>query len=156
MPLVIPFNGWSIVGKSGVAQTVTNSTAQTTLATVTIPANAMGPNGILRVRTLWTYTNSANTKTLRLTLGGTVVMGVAATTTATAELDRMIQNRGVTNSQIVAVSNNAANFNLLTLAPLTATVDTSVSCDLAFTGQMAALAETITLERYSVELHRGA
>jgi hypothetical protein len=65
-----------ILGASAVAVSGAADTNENILATITIPAGAMGLNGILRVYADYTVTNNANAKTLRVRLsgiGGTVL-----------------------------------------------------------------------------------
>jgi hypothetical protein len=138
---------------SAVAASVTGTTNETVLATCTIPAGAMGVNGGIEVRTLWTFTNSANAKTWRIRLGGvggTQFMALTTTTNASSSDIRRIRNRGAANSQVGSPagisSYYSANPNVVTIGA----VDTAVSQDLALTAQLALAAETITLESYEV------
>lgn len=55
---------------------------ETTLATVSVPANSMGPNGSVIVTAVWSYTNSANVKTMRGRFGGTTFYQTQPTVTA--------------------------------------------------------------------------
>ena len=76
---------------------------------ITLPAGAMGPNGVLRITTLWSYTNSANNKTLRVRLGGlsgTAFQANVVTASNIGVMQRTIQNR---NSQASQIGFNAAN-----------------------------------------------
>src|SRR5213079_2421852 len=52
-----------VLAQSAVAASVTGTLTETVLATIAIPAGAMGVNGAIRVTALWSYTNSADTKT---------------------------------------------------------------------------------------------
>lgn len=146
---------WCVLGASAVAATHTGDTLEAVLATVALPAGAVGANGILRVTSTWSYTNSANTKTPRIRLGGTtgsVVLGPGVTTTASLVVQRLIQNRNAQNSQVALGSANANSFASSTGAPLTTSVDLSAAQDLVFSGQLANAGETITLEAYLVEV----
>jgi hypothetical protein len=53
---------------------VTNTTAETQVASLTLPGGVMGLNGILRLCPMFSQTNSANTKTLRIKLGAATVI----------------------------------------------------------------------------------
>src|SRR5688500_6060251 len=78
------FMGPYVLAQSAVAASHTGNTTETTLATVTVPANAIGANGRLRVTSLWSHTNSANSKTLRVRFGGaagTIYTSLTVTTT---------------------------------------------------------------------------
>lgn len=142
----------SVLKQSGVAAPVTGTTAETTLATIPLPAGIMGLNGVLRITMVWTVTNSANNKSLRVVLGGSLFSGVDLTTTASAQFQVHIRNRGVANSQIGFISSSGFPFSTSGGSPVTGTVDTAVAQNLLITGQLASGAETITLEAYTVEL----
>ncbi len=147
---------WRIIAHSAVAAALTGTTAETVLASIAIPAGAMGPNGVLRVTAQWTYTSSANNKTLRTRLGGglsgTLFDAIVPTTNAFQRRQCDIQNRNAQNVQFAPPSAYVAGFGTSTGAPLTGAVDTSAGQTLALTGQLASAGETITLESYLVEL----
>lgn len=140
--------------KAGVGAAVSSGTSEVALASVTIPGNLMGANGQLRIKALWTYTNSANNKVLRCRMGaalaGTVMGSTTATTTAMASWELIINNAGAANSQKV-YSNVTAPEGTTTASPTTAAIDTTAAFDITLSGQPANAGETITLERYSVE-----
>ena len=146
---------WQILGASAVATSVTGTLSETTLATVTIPGGAIGANGVVRVTMLWTYTNNANNKIWRLRLngiGGTAIVGITRTTSA-GDLDqRIIWNRNSQSSQVAFSSSTTPAFTNTAGAPLTAAIDTSTARDLVFTGNLANIADSITLESYLVEI----
>lgn len=142
----------SVLGQSGVASSVTGTTTETTLATIPVPAGIMGLNGVLRITTVWTVTNSANNKALRVVLGGSLFSGVDLTTTASAQFQAHIRNRGVANSQIGFIVSSGFPFSTSGGSPVTGAVNTAVAQNLLITGQLASGAETITLEAYTVEL----
>lgn len=151
---------WSCIGFSAVGFTVTGNTTETTLATVTIPANAMGVNGILRVHTTWSYSNNANVKTLKVRfggIGGTTYFNTTTTTTATFKHVFQLANRGVANSQVAGTSSGstAGIWSSSTGAVVTSNVDTTAETTLVFTGQLANSADNIILEAYLVELLNG-
>lgn len=157
-PFAHASQSWRVIAASAVAASHTGNTTETALATVQVPAGAMGPNGALRITTLWSYTNSANNKTLRIRFGGvsgTAHLGNFVTTTATLRHQQLIQNRNAQNSQIggyLSVTPFGANPG----AAVTSSVDTSAAADLVLSGQLANAGETVTLESYLVELLYGA
>jgi len=143
-----------VLASSAVAVSHTGNTDETILATVTIPAGLMGLNGVLRIDYLWSVTNSGNNKTVRARLGGiggTAFLSLANTTVASVRGFRNIQNRGSASSQISEWSDGLGPGSTAS-AVTTGTVDTAAAQDLVFTAQLASAAETITLERYLVEL----
>jgi hypothetical protein len=147
---VVP-DGWA----SAVAVTLTGSTSETALATIAIPAGAMGANGILRVTTLWSFTNSGNNKTLRVRLGGIGgkdFFNPVITTNAIIQTQTIIRNRNAQNAQASFAAGMSNAFTTSTAGVVTGTVDTSAAQDLVFTAQLANAGETITLESYLVEI----
>lgn len=145
-----------LASSSATGMAVTGTTTETALATVTIPAGAMGLNGGVEIRTSWTYTNSANNKTIRHRFGGisgTVYFATTATTSATAVITTRIRNRGAANSQIGAgPSTGFGPYTGGSGAHVTSAVDTSAAVDISITGELANTGETITLNSYEVWL----
>jgi hypothetical protein len=148
--------GMALLGASAVAAPHTGNTNETALATVTIPAGAMGTSGGLHIYATWTYTNSVNNKMPRIRLGGiggTVLSGQTLTTTSLFNDFRRVRNRGVANSQVA--SNGASGsvpFGAAAISLPALSVDTSVTFDLVFSAQLALGSETMTLESYEVWL----
>jgi len=140
-----------VLAQSAVPASVTGTLSETTLATIAIPAGAMGVNGALRISTLWSYTNSANNKTLKIVLGGVQVQGITVTTSSAMNHIAVTRNRGAANSQITQF-NSGAPFNVASQSNITTAVDTSQAQNLTITGTLANTGETITLEGYTVEL----
>jgi hypothetical protein len=148
---------WRLIAAGAVSSAHTGDTAEAVLATIPVSAGAMGPNGILRVTLLWSYTNSASGKTKRVRLGGssgTILMQQTNTTSAAIRHHMLIQNRNAQNAQIAGQFTGA--FAASSVAHATATIDTSAAQDLVISGQLANAAETVTLESYVVELAYGA
>lgn len=143
-----------ILGASGAAVSGAADTNENTLATIAIPAGAMGLNGILRVTTLWTITNSGNNKTLRTKLGSTDYGAVVATTSVGYREQRQIQNRGSAASQVAFIQANGSSWGGAAGSNVTGTENTATALNLLLTGQKASAGETITLESYLVELIR--
>jgi hypothetical protein len=145
-----------VLGVSGVAVSAGANTTENTLATITIPAGAMGPNGQLRIYTLWNYTNSANNKTFRVRLGGaagTQALAITHTTSTQFADMRIIQNAGVENSQIFFDRGSTPHPGSTSAgANTTAAIDTAAGTTLVITGQKATAGEVLTLVSYSVEL----
>lgn len=147
---------WEILAASAVAVAHTGDTVETILATIPIPAGAMGANGALRINLLVSYTNSANNKIIRGRLGGiggTAFISSTLTTTALAKFTKEIAN---TNSAAAQVSENAGQFGPGTTSSGvgTGTVNTAIAQDFVFTAQLALGTETLTLIRYMVEIFK--
>lgn len=138
----------------GVGTAVTNSQTETTLATVVLPV--LGKNDAIRITAVVTHTNSANNKTIKVKLNGTAVISITDTTTAALGINKTIRNKNSQSSQILFSNQTPADINATSVSPSTYSVDTSVAGSLIITGTCAALAETITLEHYTVELIPGS
>lgn len=149
---------WHVLARSGTAVSHTGNTNETALATISVPANSMGPNGVLRVTIVMSMTNNANGKTGRVRLGGLAGTSFAAVALANFQSWRhqtQIQNRNATNSQI-ATTDLQVGFGASTAAVITGALDTTSSQDLVISGTLTNSGDTITLESYLVELCYGA
>lgn len=132
------------------------NTANNNLVSVVIPGGSMGPNGVLRL-TLWaTMTGTAN-KLLRAQLGGVTLGSNTLTTSALAQMQYEIANRGSEQSQI-GQTNSAKSFTEFAAGAvfLTGAVDTSVDQNLIIQLQKTTGADAYTLQRYAVEIIRPA
>lgn len=130
-------------------------TNENTLGTITVPANAMGANGILRITARWTYTNNANNKTMRARWSGgagTVVWGPTRTTQLGSSTIIIIANLGATNAQRYFSLNNNDASTADGNAGGTTAVDTTAATSVVLTGQKALAGDTLTLEHYLAEL----
>jgi hypothetical protein len=67
---------------------------------ITVPANSLGPNGVLRISEQWSTTNSAGAKTLTSSFSGTNIKSVALTTSNGYKATDTLYNRGIQAAQI--------------------------------------------------------
>ena len=146
-PLFQLFNG--VLAQSAVAVSLTGTTAETVLATVTVPGNLMGLNGSLRISPIWSGTNNANIKTGSVKFGGVSHASHALASALSAASMFTIRNRGSLASQITY---NGAPGTVSTVANTTSSVNTASDVVLQITGQLAVSTDTLTLEGYTVEL----
>ena len=150
-------SGVNTIAQSAVAVPLTGTASETTLASVTIPGGLMGTNGSIQITTLWTVTNSGNTKTLRVRFGSslgtaTAFQAPALTTSATLQSVGIIRNRGAANSQVGGQANATSVFTNSTGSAVTGAIDTTVDQTIFISGQLATTSETITLESYRVDI----
>jgi len=149
-------DGAQILGRSAVAVSGAADTAENILATVTVPANLLGLNGGLLAYSTWSYTNSANVKTLRLRfggIGGTQYLLTTRTTEILMHDLRRIRNRNSASSQVGgANSSMLSGLGASASALITSANDTTAAVDLVLTGAKASAGETLTLENYEVWL----
>ena len=148
---VAPPSGFIVAATQG-QTSVTGTTAETNLASLRIPAGSMGRNGHVEVKSLWSYTNSANNKTLggRLSatggnISGTSLGGAFATTTATAQILWVIRNNNATNSQTLWGAQPVTPFGSSANALLAPAIDTTQDTFINLTGTLALSTETLTL-----------
>lgn len=155
----LPVNGSILLAASATAVSCPADTTEDILATYNVPAGLLGSNGSLRVTTTWTHTNSANNKQLRIRFngppGGSAYLNQTDTTSDIYQNQTIISNRttgtqvgfnGAAGAYVGAVAGGAAQ--------TTSSIDTTVLVPLNITGQKASAGETLTLERYMIELLR--
>ena len=132
---------------------VTNTTAETQVASFTLPGGVMGMNGILRLCPMFSQTNSANTKTLRIKLGAATAITQAFGGTGSASAYGILTIRNL-NSQSSQKSTQGGILGVGTTSSAigTSAADTSADITVSLTVQMGALAETVTLEHLFVEV----
>lgn len=145
-----------LLDASGVAVVTPNNTTENVLATVTVPAGAMGLNGALQLKTSWSCTTSANAKTIRARLGGaagTQFITIGVTTSVSVSDERRIRNRNSAALQVGSYgTTSSVGFGTSPGSLPTSALDTLVAQDLVFTGQKALGTETLTLESREVWL----
>ena len=115
------------------------TTAETTMLTVSIPASLMNKRGRLNVIGLMTLTNNANLKTLKVKFGGQTLATVTSTSQAALGFSTWLLNL---NSETSQKNGNAVSF----------TIDTTIANDLVITGQLANAGDTVTLTAVSMEI----
>lgn len=152
----IVIGGWSVVQAKAVQVTHAGDTAEFTLATLTLPDNTMGPNGIVRVTAVFSCVGVAGAKELRIKLGGTAFLdNNFAANTVGGRVQTQIANRNATNSQVGSSLGVIGFAGTSTGVAVTAALDTTTNLTLLITGQLANAADTIMLESYLVEVYHG-
>jgi len=148
-------NSSYILGRSGAPISLTGSTTETTLATINIPAGAIGPNGFVEVIPLFTMTGSTNAKTVRVRLNGSEIFSTVITSAATIALRPMTGfNNANSQSAQIAVGGVASGVGQATAISRT-TINTAAATTLTITGQIANAGETLTLESYLARVAYG-
>lgn len=149
---------WGFVPRhwqSGAAVAVTGTTDETALATITIPANAMGANGALHIQTVRSFNNDASGKTSRIRfsgISGTQYRATADANTAGIADYIMIANANATNAQVGGPPSTGAGLGVGT--PVTSAVDTTAATTVVITGELTDGNDNITLLHYHVTLTR--
>ena len=133
------------------AVVLTGTTSETTLLTVNIPDGLIGISGKVKMYPLYSMTNNANSKTLRVKLGGSTAFSTSVGSSSQSSALVIIRNIGSESVQksattvVSGLGNNSAT--LTTLA-----IDTSVTTTIVVTGQLANSADTMTLEDFFMEI----
>jgi len=150
-----------ILGQSGLNVALTGTTSETKLASVLVPAGAMGANGVIRAESVWSNNSSGNNKTRFTRFGsgdnvsGTSFNGIAQTT-------------NIQHSSCVTISNSnsqSVQFGWFTTglpgapgnsgsAGTAGAIDTSAASYVVFSGALANSADTMTLQAWFVTLTR--
>ena len=127
-------------------------------AIITIPAGILLANGSAEIETLWSYTNSANAKNLRVRFGGTsgtVYLNTSPTTTGCVQNVCIIRNSNATNSQKGFLAAASSHFGSAA-STTTSAIDTTAAVDIVIGGQLTNTGETITLESYTIWIRPSA
>lgn len=148
-----PINGQCLLYSTNTSVSVTGTSSETELGSVTIPGGLMSSNGLLECSSFWTVTNSANTKTIKIKLGetsdpvtgGTAFLNRGETALLYHQHLMIIRNVNATNSQKSIRESTATGLGTTTLSNTTGSYDTTTDKKIFLTGQLANTGETITL-----------
>jgi hypothetical protein len=124
------------------------------LASYTIPANAMGPNGLVIVDSLWSaLNNNSNSKIAKIYFGGTAgtVVGINLANNLSTSFTKRIRNRNSVISQIVEPG-PIQGFGAANSAPNTFAIDTAAPVVLTLVGFLGHMTDGITLEAWRVSV----
>ena len=131
---------------------LTGTTTETTLATISIKGGVLGENGKLRFYIAGTVTNSANNKVFRLRHSSAIIWQLGLTTAVGVAAQVLFLNKNSESSQTNSLTNShglsGASFTLVT----TSSIDTSADFSLTFTGQLANSADSISVEAIFEEI----
>lgn len=143
-------------GVSGTKLSNTGNTTKNTLASITLPANSMGPNGYVLIHHTWTCTTlNTNTKTAEITFGGTTVFSVNMTSAShvTNQAITLIQNRNGAGNQISTIGGSSGNGVIAAGSVVTASVDTTQDVTISFKAQcVTSGSDNLDLERYIIQV----
>ena len=130
---------------------LTGSTSAVTLATITIPAGLLGANGKLKIYPLWSTTNNANAKTLRLNIGGSLCSTMLSQSVPNNSGLLIIRNTNNESAQKCS-SGLVAGIGSSSGSIAAPTVDTTAATTITITGQLAVGTDSMTLEDLFVEV----
>lgn len=141
-----------LVGLQHTAVSCDADTNEKILYTLTIPP--MGPNTQIMIRTMWSFTSSANNKTMKWKFNGTAIYTNNFTTSSIDVRDWFFKNRNATNAQALGY-NNANIYGNSGATFSTSAVETNAGGTLTITGQKANSGEAMTLECVDVFIIGG-
>ncbi len=146
------FSAFRILAQSSVPLTVPADATEDTMVSVTLPGGTLGPNGQLRVTTVWSSTSSGNSKTGRVK-HNTGALGTFAWSASAGYRDqRFLGNRNSQSSQVLGPGGNAGGFAASSSAPATTAINTASDTTINITGQKASSGESLVLESYLIEV----
>lgn len=140
----------SIVYSSGSQVILTGTTAETTMAQVTIPGGVLGSSGTIIVIALWSHTNNANNKIKRVKYGTFDFATDHTETTSASSRDYFSMHQRSVSSQ---VTYSTSGFGNSPNAVVTGAVNSDVDQVLAVTGQLQSASDTLTLEAIRIEVY---
>jgi|SRR5687768_1584224 len=143
-----------VVSICGIPLSSTLTATDQVLDSFIIPAGSLGPNSSLQIEPLWTYTNSANNKILKVKIGGVTVYNVTRTTSTKEAPLIIIVNRNSIASQIQPYDNTYVTAG--TGTPATYTINFANDVTVEFLGNRASGTDTLTLQYYRVLHYMGA
>lgn len=148
---------WRVIASDAAGWTHTGSTTETTMVTLSgiVPAN--GPNGVLRITTLWSCSvNDASVKSGRVRINGTEVDRTSLASNRSHSKQVNMRNRGASNAQVAQGPTSQSTYNVSTIAPSTYSFDMTGALTITFTVQNAASGDSTRLEYYLIEALYGA
>lgn len=133
------------------------NTAETTLHTVVVPANVLGPNGALRVRVHYSVTGSAAAKQIAIYYGAQQIglsAQAAGETLNNSPMETVMVNRGATNVQHYSyyTADTAAVVNF---GGGTGAIDSTAAVNVTVKGTTPNAADEVTAHVTLVELLRS-
>lgn len=146
-------SGGFILGKSGNAVSAGNDVTEDTLATITVPANAMGANGVIKFEFTITVNNNANAKTVRMRFSGASGTIISSTggnlpNTTGAVVTGYMANQNATNSQAASLIDVFSTGAVSPGIANPAAIDTTAQTTIVITGQKGVNTDTITLNNF--------
>ncbi len=130
-------------------------TGAITALSVTVPGNSMGINGQVVVDVLYSHSN-VGTNLYTIQYGGITCMAVSQTTVLTAIANCTVANRGNTAQQSMSGTRIDTNSVGLAILNADATQDSTVDKSLTILINCSAATDGAVIERYAVEVRRGA
>ena len=156
-----PTNGEVVLMSSGVETSITGTIIETSIGAYTLPAGLMSRVGSIDLYILFSSTNSANSKTLRVrhgdvgTITGTQFYNTGFSTISSIQAFCSINSNNSTTSQkgygLFGVS---SGLGLTASILVTGSRDMTQASDITLTGQLSNVADSLGVVSWSV-IYRG-
>lgn len=128
---------------------LTGTTTETTMLTIPIKGGLIGVNGVLAIQPLWSNTNSANPKTIRIKLGATTCYSYGTLNTVHQDAYINVRNIGSESSQKTTSGMAGGTGGTINNYNSTST-NTSVDFNIVVTGQLTNSADTMTIQAFLI------
>lgn len=126
----------------------------------TLPANSLGPNGMLRMLAQFGNNNTVGAKTQTLEFGATIAFQRAPTTTIINAIEAHVHNRGVITAQLWPYGTSTTALGVPTVAgaidPVLGAINTGADVLIRTTLQIATATDYTYCGRLALELANGA
>jgi len=134
----------------------TGVTTVQNLTSLTLLGGTMGANGTMRIKTLLSTVNSANSKTISTVVGGVGISSFAVTTNGSFNGLFYFNNRGAQNINVTTPAGAAgAAIGLGGLTAQVTAIDTSTNQTIQIQGTLTTATEFIILDQMVIEIMYG-
>lgn len=134
----------------------TQSTAELTINTITVPGDSMGANGSLRYGSKVSVNSSANAKTVNVKYGGTTMLNGTTSTAGVSSFrfqNGIIGNQNATNKQVGEAGGSFGGANGVNSGTIArGTVDSTTDQSLTVTATLGVATEYVILESSLIEV----
>ena len=146
---------FEIVADNQTVATHTGDTDKTTVKTFTIPANALGTTGSIRIKLTGLATGNNGNKTWKLEHGGSIIATLSQTASASTlyhVLEAEVTNLGVANSQGWSYRWMADGLTDNINCNVSNVIDTTADTTLALTVQLSNAGDSVSAQQWTLEL----
>jgi hypothetical protein len=147
-----PDDSLVVLDTNAATVTVTGTTSETTLRSVSVPAGRLRTNGILRLRAFGSFNDATDNKTIRLKFGTTTLSTQVYTAGTAWVCDVQLMNVNSASSQRWFGTFNRTTDTLMSLTGGSSSENTANALTLELTGQLANSADAINILGWTVEV----
>jgi hypothetical protein len=147
-----PDDSLVVLDTNAATVSVTGTTSETTLRSVSVPAGRLRTNGVLRLRAYGTFNDATDNKTIRLKFGTTTLSTQVYTAGTAWVCDVQLMNVNSASSQRWFGTFNRTTDTLMSFTGGGSSENTANALTLELTGQLANSADTISILGWTVEV----